>query len=197
MNKKNIIVCTGIALTLLLSSCIKQLDKTFQGTTVAELDAAPLNSFASGLTYPILTRQPVFGRPIATSDSTIRRISGTVRVRVNLVGAQASTDQTVGYRIFNSPITSIAFPATVTGQTPGAASGTLAVTDAVSGTHFAPLSGKVTIPAKSSFGFIDVVLLPGTAAAGQARFIGITLDSTGNVLPSINYRSLGLVIDQR
>lgn len=197
MNKKNIIACTGIALTLLFSSCIKQLDKTYQGTTVAELDASPLNSFASGLSYPVLTRQPILGRPIANTDSTLRRISGTVRVRVNLVGPQAATDQTVGYRIFTSPITTIAFPATATGQTPAAAAGTLAVTDAVSGTHFAPLSGKLTIPAKSSFGFIDLVLLPGTAAAGQARFIGITLDSTGNILPSVNYRSLGLVIDQR
>jgi len=59
------------------------------------------------------------------------------------------------------------------------------------------LSGKVTIPANSSFGYIDITILNPGPTAGQARFIGIQLDSTGTVLPSPNYNKVGLVIDQR
>ena len=186
-----------IGLALFLSSCIKQLDKKYEGPTVAELDAAVLNSNTTGVTYPILTRQARHGVPVATSDSTIRRLSGTFRLRVNLVGPQSGTDQTVGYKIFNSPITTVSFPATPSGQTPSQGSGTLTVSNAVAGTHFTALSGTVTIPAKSSFGFIEIPIRNAGAAAGQARFIGIQLDSTGTVKPNPNYARIGVVIDQR
>lgn len=179
-------------------SCIKQVDKTFQGTPVVEIDATPLNSNAVGVNYPILTRVVPQGRPIATVDSTLRRYAGTVRVRVNLVGAQSGKDETVGYQIAtSSPITSIAFPATISGQTPSATAATLTVSTAVAGTHYTALSGKVTIPANSSFGFINVQVLNPGASAGQARYLGIKLDSTGTLLPSANYLQLGLLIDQR
>jgi hypothetical protein len=196
----------GIILAVVtFSSCIKQLEKKFTGTTVAEIDATVLNSVAAGVTFPILTRIPPAGRPVSTTvDSTLRRWSGTVKIRINLVGPQSGQEQTVGYTIFNSPITSVAFPATLTatqapptGQTPAQPAATLAVTDAVAGTHFAPLSGKAVFPANSSFAFIDLNVLNNGAAAGQARFLGIRLDSSGTVMPSVNYRSLGLVIDQR
>jgi len=193
--KKSIIYLSSIV--LVLSSCIKQIDKTFTGQTVVEIDAAPLNSNAVGVTYPILTRTVSAGRPAATADSTLRRISRTIRLQLNLVGPHSSKDETIGYTVFNSPITSISFPATATGQTPSQAAGTLNVLDALSGTHYAALSGKATIPAGSSFGYIDISILNAGASAGQARFIGIKLDSTGTLLPSINYRQIGLVIDQR
>ena len=187
------------------TSCIKQLEKTYSGQTVAELDATVLNSVASGVTYPILTRIPPSARPVSNSvDSTLRRFNGTIRIRVNLVGAQSKQDETIGYTIFASPITSIAFGATLTsaqapptGQTPSQPAATLAVSTAVAGTHYAPLSGKATFPAGSSFAFIEVNVLNNGPAAGQGRFVGIKLDSTGTILPSINYRELGFVIDQR
>jgi hypothetical protein len=114
--------------TLIFSSCIKQIDKTFQGKTVVEIDATPLNSTAVGVNYPILTRVVPQGRPISTTvDSTLRRFADTVRVRVNLVGPQSAKEETVGYTTVGSPITSIAFPATITGQTPSRTAGTLAV----------------------------------------------------------------------
>lgn len=188
-----------LATAVFLSSCIKQIDKTYQGKSLVEIDATPLNSTAVGLNYPILTRVVPIGRPIATTvDSTLRRFAGTVRVRVNMMGAQSDKDETVGYQIANSsPITSIAFPATITGQTPSASAATLTVSNAVSGTHYAAVSGKVTIPAKSSFGFIDIQVLNAGVSAGQARYLGIRLDSTGSLMPSPNYLQLGLVIDQR
>ncbi len=202
--KKHLFGGLGI-IAIMLASCIKQIDKTFTGNTVAEVDAAVLNSVASGVSYPILTRIPPAGRPVSTTvDSTLRRFSGTVKVRINLVGPQSDQEQTIGYTIFNSPITTISFPATLTatqapptGQTPALPSATLSVSSAVAATHYTTLNGKAVIPPKSSFGYIDINVINNGPVAAQGRFIGITLDSTGTVLPSVNYRNLGLVIDQR
>lgn len=181
----------------LLTSCVKQLEKAYTGPTVVEIDAAPLNSNFTGVTYPILTRIPADGIPVRTVDSTLRRFSGTVKLRVNLVGPQVNQEQTIGYKIFSSPITSISFPATAAGQTPATAAGTLSIVDALAGTHFTALSGKCTIPANSSYGFINIPVLNVAATAGQGRFLGIQLDSTGTLRPNPNYNRIGLVIDQR
>lgn len=176
--------------------CIKNKDKIFAGSQ-AEIDATSWNSNAAGLTYPIMTRVPRFDFVTGSTDSTLRRTAGTVRIRINLIGAPTKSAQTVGYQIFSTPITTIAFPATIAGQTPATAAGTLSVLDAVAGTHYAALSGKVTIPADSSFGYISVQVLNPGSTAGQARFLGIRLDSTGSLRPAVNYSQLGLVIDQR
>lgn len=195
-----------ITLPLLFGSCIKQLDKTYTGGPVVEIDATTLNSVAAGATYPILTRIPAGSRPIvAASDSTLRRWNGTVRIRINLVGAQSDVDQTVGYKIFGgSPVATIAYGATLTtaqapptGQTPSAAAATLTVTDAIAGTHYTALPGIVTIPAHSSYGYIDVIVRNNGAAAGQAKFLGIQLDSSGTLKPNPNYNKIGIAIDQR
>ena len=195
------------SVSLLMTSCIKQIEKTFEGQTVVEIDATPLNSVASGVNYPILTRVVPEDRPVSTTaDSTLRRFSGRVRVRVNVVGPQASAERTLGYKVFSSPITSIAFPATllfssaantVGRQQPAQPAATLAVQNAVAGTHYTALPGIVSIPANSSFGYIDIQVLNSGATTGQARFLGIQLDSTGSMLPSPNYLRLGLLIDQR
>ena len=198
MKRKNIYVLAGLAALLTLGSCIKQIEKKFTGESVAEIDAAPLNSANAIAGYPVIAKIPPDGIPVRTADSTIRRLNGTIRVRVNLVGPQSETPQTVGYKVMPaSPITSFAFPATATGQTPSAAAATLAVSNAVAGTHYTALSGLVTIPAKSSFGFIEIGILNPGPTAGQARFLGIQLDSTGTLKPNPNYNKLGLVIDQR
>lgn len=198
MKNKLIYTITGLMTVLLFSSCIKQLDKTFQGNTVVEIDPTPLNSANATAGYPVLTRIPAFGIPLRTSDSTLRRLNGTVRIRVNLVGPQSDQSQTVGYKVMAaSPLTSIAFPATASGQTPSASAATLAVQNAVSGTHYTALSGTCTIPPQSSFGYIDVAIINNGPTAGQARFLGIQLDSSGTLKPNPNYNKIGLVIDQR
>ncbi|MFN4892456.1 MAG: hypothetical protein ACK5G0_01670 [Bacteroidota bacterium] len=198
MKSKLMMIITGLALVLLLPSCIKQIDKRFTGTTVVEIDPTVLNSANSIAGYPVLTRVPNFGVPSATSDSTLRRLNGRVLIRLNLVGPQSETPLTVGYKVMTtSPLTTISFPATVTGQLPSMAAGTLAVSNAVAGTHYQTLSGTCSIPPRSSFGFIEVNTILGSATAGQARFLGIQLDSTGTVLPNPNYNKIGLVFDQR
>ena len=192
------VLIAGIVSLGLFTSCIKQIDKTYQGATVVEIDPSPLNSANATAGYPVLTRIPAFGIPLRTSDSTLRRLNGTVRIRINLVGPQSDQQQTVGYKVMAvSPLTTVSFPATATGQTPTAAAATLAVQNAVSGTHYTALSGLCNIPAQSSFGYIDVNIINGAATAGQARFLGIQLDSTGTLKPNPNYNKVGLVIDQR
>lgn len=196
--KKNIYMLAGLISILALSSCIKQIDKTFQGQTVVEIDPTVLNSANATAGYPVLTRIPAEGIPLRTADSTLRRLNGIVRVRVNLVGPQSDQAQTIGYKVLTaSPLTSVSFPATATGQTPSAAAATLAVTNAVAGTHYTSLSGSCTIPPKSSYGYIDIPIINGGAAAGQARFLGIQLDSSGTLKPNPNYNKIGLAIDQR
>jgi|GEM_PF-270788 len=209
---KKINIFLFICAALIFSSCIKEIEKTYTGQAVAELDAAVLNSNATGVTYPILARVPAIGRITSTGcpDSVLRRFSGNFRLRINLVGRQSTKDETVGFTTFESPISSISFPATIAAstttnpscpspQTPSRAAATLAVSNAIAGTHYSitnTTTGKITIPANSSFGYIDIGLLDPGASTG-ARFIGIRLDSSGTILPSINYRNLGIVIDQR
>lgn len=197
--KKNIIYLLSAA--MLFSSCIKQIDKTYTGKTVVEIDAAPLNSNDVNVSYPIFTRVLPEGRPIATAvDSTLRRFQSTpVRIRLNLVGIQSNKEETIGYKVITaSPVATISFPATITGQVPTrAAASALPVADAIAGTHFTALSGKATFPPNSSYAYIDVQVLNTGTAATQGRYLGIRLDSTGTLLPSVNYMQIGMVIDQR
>ncbi|MBL0269066.1 MAG: hypothetical protein KAX45_02800 [Chitinophagaceae bacterium] len=196
--KKNIYMLAGLISILALSSCIKQIDKTFQGQTVVEIDPTVLNSANATAGYPVLTRIPAEGIPLRTADSTLRRLNGIIRVRLNLVGPQLDQAQTIGYKILTaSPITSVSFPATATGQSPSAAAATLTVTNAVAGTHYTALSGSCTIAPKSSYGYIEIPIINGGATAGQARFLGIQLDSSGTLKPNPNYNKIGLAIDQR
>ena len=196
---KKAILIYLVSISVLLSSCIKDDDKVLTGTIVAEIDPSVLNSNLSGLTYPVLTRIPVEGRPAATIDSTLRRFAGQVRVRINLVGPQFDTDQTVGYSVISQPtvITGVTFPATIASQTPAAASATLTLSDAVAGTHYSPLSGIATIPKNTSFAYITINILNAGATANNARFLGITLNTSGTIKPSENYKNIGLAIDQR
>src|SRR6185436_16861548 len=144
-------------------SCIKNDLPTWNGK-LAEIDLAAWNANGAGLTYPLITRVPAANRALTAGcpDSTLRRYSGSIQVRVNLVGAQSGSDETVGYTVFSSPVPTIAFPATIvanaglgcpTPQSPAAGAATLNVLDAVSGTHYSALSGKVTIPKGTSFGY--------------------------------------------
>jgi len=196
-------------LSFLGSGCIKNPDTLFTGS-LAELDAATWNANSVGVTYPIMNRTPAFGRALTTAcpDSTLRRFSGTIRIRVNMVGPQSSKEETVGFKIFTSPITTTTAPAsllntsaagTACRQEPAIAASTVTVTDAVAGTHYNITSGanKVTIPPNSSFGFIEITILNNGATAGSSRFLGIELDDTGTVKANPNYNKIGLLIDQR
>ena len=171
MNKLKILLFILVAAAGLYS-CTKNEEVTFNGAVI-EFDATTWNANAAGVNYPILTRIPPFGRAVSTTvDSTLNKTRGTIKVRVNLVGPQRPTATEVTYQVIQGSTT------------------------AVAGTHYAALPGKVTIPANSSFGDIDLQLLnnPGSTPAS----VDLVLELTGgtDVKVNPNYNRIGLRIAQ-
>ncbi len=198
MKKVFSIIALAVYLLTGLTGCIKNDPVVFKEQQV-EFDATTWNANSAGLTYPILGRIPGYGRVANTTDSTLRRYPQTIKIRINLIGGgQLSKAETVGYETFTSPITSFSMPATISGQTPIATGGTLIVSDAVLGTHYAPLSSSTfTFPANSSFAFLEIQILNPGSTPATGRFIGLRLNNNGTLKRAINYSELGLVIDQR
>ena len=171
--KKFSIFLFAISITLLLTGCIKNNEPVYTATVV-ELDAATWNANSVGVSYPVLTRQPAFGRASSsanTADSVITRRSGTIQLRVNLIGAQQDGPLEVTYEVVT------------------------AVTTAIAGTHYTQLAGKVTIPAKSSFGYISVPILNPGATSGTVDLV-IRLTGGTGITISPNYNTVGLRISQ-
>jgi hypothetical protein len=160
-----IIALIGLA----MSSCIKNDQITYTGSEL-EWDAATYNANAVGVTYPILTRVPGFGRAVLTSDPSITRTAGTITFRVNLVGPQSSSPITVTYTVL-----------------PG-------VTTAVSGTHYTT-TGTFTIPANSSFGIVTVSILNPGATSGTVDLVLELVPPTG-IIVNANDKDLGIRIAQ-
>ena len=138
MNKLKISFLILLA-SLSLVGCVKNEERIWTGAVV-EFDATTWNANAVGVNYPILTRVPAVGRPISTAEPVLNKNIGTVKIRVNLVGPQRTSDTEVTYQVLT------------------------ANTTAVAGTHYAALPGKLTIPANTSYGEItlQVIATPGT-----------------------------------
>jgi hypothetical protein len=153
-----------------LTGCIKQ-DNILIKELQVEFDAASWNARGAGVTYPIITRLPPYGMPLAATDPLITRASGTIRFRVNLIGAQQATQQTLNFSVV------------ATGTT------------AVSGTHFT-IPGTIVIPANSSFGEAVVnVINPGVTSATPVILV---LEVTGNSLikGATELNKIGIQISQ-
>lgn len=170
MNKLKIFILILLA-SAGLGGCIKNEEVIYNDATL-EFDATTWNANAVGVNYPILTRVPPFGRAVNTTvDASLTKASGTVKVRVNLVGPQKSTDTEVTYQVLQPQTT------------------------AVAGTHYVALPGKVIIPANTSFGDINLQLLS-TAGAPPAS-VDIVLEITGGTngaKVNPNYSKVGLRI---
>jgi len=184
MKKYSYLAYIGL-IALMFSSCIKEDVKVFTGDTVVEFDATVYNAVTAGFTYPILTRFAGYGRPVVTStstnypvaDPTITRSIGTVKLRVNLVGAQHSTDEVISYRINTEAVP----------VSPNAA--------AVSGTHFTT-TNTFTIPANSSFGEITITILNPGVSSTTPREVHLELLGNSNIKPSENYKKVAIRISQ-
>jgi hypothetical protein len=61
--------------------------------------------------------------------------------------------------------------------------------------HFAPVTGTGVIPANSSFGFVDFVVLNPGVGVGTATAV-LELTENGILTPSTNYAKVGLSIAQ-
>jgi hypothetical protein len=168
MRKKYFI--TIILAAFFLNGCIKNDDVIFTDSLV-EFDAAVWNANGAGLTYPILTRVPATGIATGTSQATLTRSTGTIQLRVNLVGAQRTTETSFTYEV-------------VAGES-----------TAVSGTHFKALTGTGTIPANSSFGLIPVEILNPGATTGS-KILVIQITNSPSIKASVNYAKVGLSILQ-
>lgn len=169
--KKNIIqLLLIIAAMFSITGCIKQDDILIKDLQV-EFDAASWNARGAGVTYPIITRLPPYGMPLAATDPLITRASGTIRFRVNLIGAQQATQQTLNFSVV--------------------ASGTTAV----SGTHFT-IPGTIIVPPNSSFGEAVInIINPGVSSATPVILV---LEVTGNSLvkPATELNKIGVQISQ-
>jgi hypothetical protein len=167
MNKVKILI---VALfTIVLASCSKNEPILFTDTLV-EWDASAYNANGAGVLYPILTRVPGYGRAAITTDPLITRTSGTIKLRVNLVGAQRSTATEMTYQIVPE------------------------LTTAVSGTHYTT-TGKVTIQANTNFGEVEIIILnPGATTTGPKDLVLELI--AGAVKPSENEKRIALRIAQ-
>jgi Domain of unknown function (DUF4843) len=153
-----------------LNGCTKNDNVIWEGSQI-EFDAAIWNANAAGQTYPILTRIPAQGTVTGASQPTLTRTSGTVELRVNLVGAQRSAPTNFTYQVVSAEST------------------------AVVGTHYTALSGTGSIPANSSFGIITInILNPGASTGSKVLVLQLTENPEAKV--SVNYAKVGLSIAQ-
>lgn len=159
-----------------MTACIENEPVVFE-KSVAEFDAAVWNTPATGETYPLLTRVPGFGRAVSTNatapstaDPVINRTVGTISFRINLVGPPASSDQSLSVSVVAEKST------------------------ATAGVHYtAPTA--VVIPAGENFGTLSVPILNPGATTGSVVLV-LQLDGNSTVLPSENYKRIGLSIAQ-
>lgn len=173
-------------LSLSATSCIEN-EEMVPTKEFIEIDAATYNTNALSKDYPVINRKPEPGRQVFTAttkgwpaDPGIFRTSGTISLRVNLVGKQSDVAQEFTYVVVpNETYTS----------------GTIVADPAVKGTHF-NTSGKFTIPANSSFGFIELEILnPGTALASE-KLIVLEIQGNDKLSPNPNDKRVGIMINK-
>lgn len=167
---KKIFFITTMLAAITWNGCIKNDPVVYKDTKI-EFDAAIWNANGAGLTYPILTRVPAQNIATGASQPSITRTSGSVQLRVNLVGAQRSTPTTFTYQVVSAEST------------------------AVAGTHYTTPSGTGTIPANSSFGIITIDILNPGATSGS-KVLVLQLIDNNDVKVSVNYAKVGLSIAQ-
>ena len=173
---KKLIGFFSLLIILFSTGCIKNTAAVNTDSKV-EFDAATWNSNAVGVSYPILLQRPTLGAatpaPTPTfNDSISRRITTDIIVRVNLLGPQKNTLTTFNYRVVP------------------------AETNAIAGTHYTALSGTGTIPASSSFGFIDIKVLNSGIPSPTPAVIVLELLPNDVVATNINYAKVGFSISQ-
>ncbi|WP_192823184.1 DUF4843 domain-containing protein [Rufibacter sp. LB8] len=182
--KKLLYLFAFIALTL--NSCIENEEILWEQPMV-EFDAAAYHGYSTigGVSkdYTLLTRRPQYGRTTLTTatasfpaDTVITRnwaaTNGVFRLRVNLVGPQRPDATEVTYVVV------------------------AAETNAVAGTHYGTLSGRVTIPANSSFGYVEIPILNSGVSSATAADLVLELRGNDSVKPSPKYDRIGIRISQ-
>lgn len=173
-------ILSSLLIVLLFSSCIKEDVKYFTGDPVVEFDATVLNSATSPYSYHVAVRTPPFAIPTTTANSVAinRSLATPVRLRVNLVGAQRSTDEVISFRVLTD----------VTPTAPNML--------AVAGTHYNISGTTVTIPANSSFAEVVINIVNPGVSSTNPREVHLELLGNSNIKPSENYKRVGIRIAQ-
>lgn len=169
------VLITAVSFT----SCIKEEIKSYTGNPVLEFDAAVLNAATVPFTYYVTARNSPYGLATTTANSTaITRLqTAPVKLRVNLVGPQSSTDQVLSY---------------VVSTTAAPVAPNLL---AVSGTHFTT-SGTFTIPANNSFGEVIINIVNPGVSSTSPREVHLEITGNSSLSPSVNYSKIGVRIAQ-
>lgn len=166
------IFASGIVLMLFtLTGCVKNDLTLYQDAAKIEWDAASWNANSVGVTYPFMTRVPTQNAATPTSQPSLTRTTGTVQLRVNLVGALRTADTNFDFIVAGAEST------------------------AVSGKHYTAITGRGTIPANSSFGYVNIDILNPGATTGTVDIVLQLIDNS-SISASVNYAKLGLRIAQ-
>lgn len=182
---KKIFLYSSLLALIFTTGCIKNKEKIFTGKEVVEFDATVLNSPTLGVTFPLMTRVPIYGVAASTAHPSVTRASGNIKYRVNLVGRQSTSSQVITFRVVTS-----AFSTTLDIPT-----GTGSRLPATVGTHF-NTTGTLTIPANSSFGEVEISIINSGSSSTTARYLVLELDGNSTFGPSENFKRLGILISQ-
>jgi hypothetical protein len=167
---KKILTSSILLCILFLTGCVKNELTVYTGAVV-EFDAASWNANGAGLTYPMMVRVPTFNAATPTSAAALTRATGTVTLRVNLVGAQRATATDFDFVVASE-------------------------STATAGTHYTAITGKGTIPANSSFGTVTITILNPGVSSTTARDLVLQLVDNSSIKASVNYAKVGLRISQ-
>ncbi|RAU83933.1 hypothetical protein [Pontibacter arcticus] len=180
---KKILFALLAFVSLAATSCIEN-DEITPTKEFIEIDAATYNSNALGKDYPVLNRKPGEGRQVltqgTTADPLISKSTGIIKLRVNLVARQSDVAQEFTYVVVpNETYTT----ATINGEA------------AVQGTHF-KTSGKFTIPANSSFGYIELEILNSVEPLATEKLIVLEIQGNAKYSPNPTDKRVGILINK-
>ncbi|MCD2425732.1 hypothetical protein LQ567_23310 [Niabella pedocola] len=160
--KKIVILC--LIVSSVFTSCTKELKIDYPAKPFIEFDANIFNAPVAPYQYTVVTRNVPFGYASASAYPLITRSSGTIKLRVNLVGAVAKgKEQTISYKVLTTPV-----PAS-----PNAL--------AENGVHFAT-GGTLKIPADSIYGILEINVLNTGVSSTTPREVHLELEGNSDLM---------------
>lgn len=159
------------------SSCTKETKTIYEAQTYVEFDANVFNAPIAPYAYTVVTRIVPYGYASATTYPLITRASGTIKLRVNLVGPVSGSDVEIPYTVLTNP----------TPVSPNAL--------AVEGTHFT--TGRtMRIPANSTYGEITITILNPGVSSSTLREVHLQLENSNTVKAATTYNKIAVRISQ-
>lgn len=159
MNKINILYLVAL---VCMVACTKEYKVNYSAMPVVEFDANTFNAPVAPYPYTVITRNVPFGYASATTYPLISRTSGTVRLRVNLVGrVPKGKEQIVNYKVLTTPAP----------VAPNAL--------AESGTHFTT-AGTLKIPADSISGILELNVINTGVSSATLREVHLELEGNSD-----------------